>query len=73
MVLIVHLYFVYAIGPFSLSIFNAPTCSNPSRWPALPAGRQPTLEHPMFDLVLVVGAIGLFGLMVAYSYACDRL
>ena len=32
-----------------------------------------TSEHAMFDLVLVVGGIGLFGLMIAYTYACDRL
>ena len=32
-----------------------------------------TLEHPMFDLALVVVVVSLFGLMIAYAYACDRL
>jgi len=27
----------------------------------------------MLDLVLVVGGIGLFGLMIIYTAACDRL
>jgi len=27
----------------------------------------------MFDLVLVAGAIGLFGLMIGYASACERL
>jgi hypothetical protein len=67
------LYFFNARAPFLFANFNARTCSNPGR--AVVSEREPpaTSEHPMFDLVLVVGGIGLFGLMIVYTVACNQL
>ena len=63
----------YADGPFLPSNFNGWTCSNPSWRSFLQRHRLSISEHPMFDLVLVAAGIGLFGLMIGYASACERL
>ena len=47
-----------------LSNFNGRRCSTSGRAAAFAGAPSASVEHPMFDLILVAGGIGLFGYLI---------